>query len=368
MRGKAAKKPNMLRQALLLLLAVVRLAGTVFVRWLQAQRPASEPESTPIPTAIMEQPLFPSASEPEQNVEPEPAPTEAPTAEEPQMAEAPSDAPAQEAESPAADTVEQQQRGTGIWPAKEIVYHEESYNLVSEIVTTYRTRQADGAAEVRALLDRLREVDPDLGVLWDHIMGYWYYVNYELEINTGLLPEGLPMDDSLCIAVMGFQLNSDGSMAPELVSRCEKALACAQQYPNALIAVTGGGTAVKNKGVTEAGQMKWWFMEHGVAEERIIVEDQSMTTADNARNTCEILRTKYPQVMYLAIVSSSYHVPLGCLLFNEMALLYAYEQGELPFAVVANAAYETSSFEDFSLTRMQAPYVWQLADPSYGIG
>lgn len=35
--------------------------------------------------------------------------------------------------------------------------------------------------------------------------------------------------------------------------------------------------------------MKLWLVEHGVAEERILVEDQSTDTQENLRNAAEIL-------------------------------------------------------------------------------
>ena len=205
-----------------------------------------------------------------------------------------------------------------------------------------------------------------LGSLWEGITDYWLYICRDFAVNRGLLPDGLPQDDSLGIAVLGFQLLYDGQMAPELIGRCETALSCAQQYPNARILVTGGGTAYGNSEATEAGVMALWFRDHGVPESRIIVEDSSLTTDQNAVNSCAILAEEYPQIQTLAIVSSDYHVALGSMLFTEAALLYAAENSvEVPYQVLANAAFATSGNPEYSDPQRFTADMWVMADPSY---
>ena len=169
-------------------------------------------------------------------------------------------------------------------------YSKESYEIVSDLVYTYAEKQREASAEIEAGLTRLKETDLRLGVLWDKILRYWDFVNEELPGFSSAVPTGLPEDDTHCIVVLGFQLHADGSMAEELVGRCETALALAEAYPQALLVVTGGGTAYQNRSVTEAGEMAQWFTDHGIAPERILTEDRSLTTADNAVFTCEILR------------------------------------------------------------------------------
>ncbi len=180
-----------------------------------------------------------------------------------------------------------------------------------------------------------------------------------------MLPDGLPEDESLCIVVLGFQLHPDGSMSEELVGRCETALASAEKYPNALIAVTGGGTAWQNPSATEAGVMAAWLTARGVEPERILIEDASLTTADNAAFTCKLLCEQHPEVRALAIVTSDYHLPLGLLLFQEEALLTEYETGTRPFEVISNAALDTQGRVNPDSPMMQKSYLWSLADPKY---
>ena len=244
-------------------------------------------------------------------------------------------------------------------------YTEESYNLVSDMVYAYADRQEDAVDIIQEDLKKLSALDPALGSFWTKLMRVWSEVNTSLRVNPDVLPDGLPEDESLCIVVLGFQLESDGNMAPELKSRCETALKCAEKYPKALIAVTGGGTAWQNPNATEAGVMADWLMAHGVAASRILKEDASRTTGDNAEFTVRLLVENHPEVKALAVVSSDYHVPLGVLLFQEEALLYEYETGTLPFSLVSNAACSTGGMYRADSPMMQKMWLWGLADPHY---
>ena len=162
-------------------------------------------------------------------------------------------------------------------------------------------------------------------------------------MHPDVLPDGLKDTDELCLVALGFQLNPDGSMKDELVERLNVLLKSAEKYPNALIVCTGGGTAAENENATEAGEMAKWLIGHGVDENRVIVEDKSLTTAQNAIYTYDILTEQYPQVKQLAIVSSDYHIATGALLFGAEAILRAEAIGEEKLAVVSNAAYKAPS-------------------------
>ena len=311
---------------LLIILLCLCLAGLLFLRW-------QTKEESAVPVIVETAPPAPS---PTATLEPTPTPS-------------PSPVPTPE------PTVFVAPQG----------YTEESYNLVSDMVYAYADRQEAAADIIRSDLEKLTALDPSLGSLWTKLMHTWSKVNSGLTVNPGVLPDGLPEDESLCVVVLGFQLESDGSMAPELLGRCETALKCAEKYPNALIAVTGGGTAWQNPGATEAGVMAEWLIAHGVEAARILKEDASRTTGDNAEFTCRLLLENHPEVKALAIVSSDYHVPLGVLLFEEEALLYEYETGSLPFSVLSNAAFDTGGRYSPDSPMMQKMWLWGLADPRY---
>jgi uncharacterized SAM-binding protein YcdF (DUF218 family) len=143
--------------------------------------------------------------------------------------------------------------------------------------------------------------------------------------------------------VLGFQLEPDGSMKEELVQRLTAALESAKKYPNAYVVCTGGGTASENESATEAGKMAEWLISNGVEKKRVIVEDNSVTTAQNAIFTYDILTSLYPSVKKLAIVSSDYHIATGELLFKAEAILRASTPGAEKLEVISNAAWKAPS-------------------------
>ena len=189
-----------------------------------------------------------------------------------------------------------------------------SREIIEKIVVLYGANGEEATDKIVELLGELEEVDAAAAEKWAKIL--WHWANKDLVINEDVLPDGLPDTDELCLVALGFQLNPDGSMKDELIHRLETVKRCAEKYPNALIVCTGGGTARDNPSATEAGEMAAWLRENGVEASRIVVENQSQTTAQNARYTLDILRKDFPQISKLAIISSDYHIATGTLLFR----------------------------------------------------
>ena len=216
-------------------------------------------------------------------------------------------------------------------------------DIFFEVIKAYGKAGSINDKNVVSLLDELAAADEAGAELCRDIVTYWDYANNEMAINDGCLPDGLPDDKSLCIIVLGFELNADGTMKEELEGRLETALKCADKYPNAYILCTGGATAIDNQDATEAGVMGAWLEEKGIDKERLIVEDKSLSTAENAIYSCKILKSGYPGVSSAAIVSSDYHIPWGAVLFETEFLKEAYE-GEIDtLHVVSNAAFKTEN-------------------------
>lgn len=218
----------------------------------------------------------------------------------------------------------------------------DSAPLAREIVVNYGAYGDEADARNAELFERIRELNPDAAEKWEEILGLWKQLSASCPVNEDVLPDGLPDTDELCLVALGFQLNPDGTMRDELLERLRVLKRCAEKYPNALIACTGGGTAAENKEATEAGVMAAWLEENGISKDRIIVEDQSKTTAQNAMFTLGILKEKYPQVRQLAIISSDYHIATGTLLFEAESILRA-EKGQERIRVVSNAAWKAPS-------------------------
>ena len=201
---------------------------------------------------------------------------------------------------------------------------------IERLVVSYA---AEGKRDEQTLAD-LTALDPAAGEKWARILDLW-----EAPVTVSeTLPDDLPQDDSLCLVGLGFQLNPDGTMRDELVERLKVLLAMAEKYPNAVIVCTGGGTAADDTTATEAGRMAEWLNARGVDPARLIVEDKSLTTAQNAIYTFTLLAKNAPQVKQLAIVSSDYHIATGTLLFGAEAILLNNE-----IRVAGNAAWKAPS-------------------------
>ena len=236
--------------------------------------------------------------------------------------------------------------------------------IINEMLNYYVRYGADSETDIARLCQELRKSDPALADTWESIMDCFDWVAQDMKVTPDILPDGLPENDALCIVVLGYALTTYGQMKDELIGRLEVALASAIKYPNAYILCTGGGTASKARTKTEAGQMAQWLKDHGIAESRIIIENESLSTVQNAQFSCKILERDYPQVTHLAIVSSDYHIPRGTLLFHTQLALNAQKSGGEGPVVAANAGFLTTN--DYKDARSSlAIAIADLADVSY---
>lgn len=233
------------------------------------------------------------------------------------------------------------------------------------MIRYYKAYGDAAQTDIVRLTQELASTDAEQAQAWGDIMDYWDYVNSDMEVHTDVLPDGLPTDDTLCITVLGYALNADGTMKDELIGRLQVALDSAAKYPNAYIACTGGGTAAQNPSATEADQMAAWLIGQGVDEERIIVENRSKSTVQNAQLTYALLRKQYPQITDLAIITSDYHVPRGCLLYNAQLILSAQKAKDTPLKVISNAGYK-AGHGGYEAVSLQASGIAQIAGVSLG--
>ena len=81
-----------------------------------------------------------------------------------------------------------------------------------------------------------------------------------------------------------------------------------------------------------------WMLEHGLDKNRLIIEDKSHTTAENASNSYDILLKKYPQVDSVVLISSSYHIAWGSLLFEAAFMRSAAEKHTPEIHVISNCS------------------------------
>lgn len=209
-------------------------------------------------------------------------------------------------------------------------------DIIQDILYSYCWNRDSSAKRTEELLKELENADKDQARRWKRILDCWQKSTNDMPLHNSTLPDGLDGSSALCLIVLGFQLNPDGSMQNELIGRLKTALESAKKYPNAYVLCTGGGTASAAPGITEADVMAQWLMKHGIAEERIIVENRSLITSQNAIFSCQILQEDYPEITQAAIISSDYHIPWGKVLFEAQFLLEDH-----PITVVSNAAFQT---------------------------
>ncbi len=223
--------------------------------------------------------------------------------------------------------------------------------LISELLSYYQEYQDKAETDIQRVLSELKAVDATKASVWEKVMDYWMDVNQPGFAQIGTVPENLPEDDRLAIVILGFALNDDGTMKDELIGRLQTGLDIAEEYPNAYVVVTGGGTAANNPNVTEGGLMGQWLLDQGLDEERLIVENRAPDTVGNAKYTYEILVTEYPSVESVVLVTSDYHVPRGCILYYSKFVLDAIENNTKQLEIISNAGYNTGTngYESISL-------------------
>ena len=148
---------------------------------------------------------------------------------------------------------------------------------------------------------------PNYSKIWSSILEKWSNISNQIHIDS---------EKDTCFVVAGFKLNSDGSMSSELLSRLQTALDYAKAYPQTYILCTGGKTGGN---ITEAAVMRNWLVLNGINKNRILTEDKSISTTENALYSIKILETL--PIKNLIIITSDYHIPATTFLFNAQCIL-----------------------------------------------
>ena len=88
------------------------------------------------------------------------------------------------------------------------------------------------------------------------------------------------------LVVLGHRLRDNGSPSEIMLKRLSKALEVEKDFDKIICC---GGLANPNAGITEAEVMSKYLIEHGVSEDKIIKEDKSTTTKENAMFSKDII-------------------------------------------------------------------------------
>ena len=223
-------------------------------------------------------------------------------------------------------------------------------NLLDHLLSAYERPSARDAGRIEADLSAIRRVSgSDFAVaksIADHWQGVYLNPEYSLtlhpegeQIASELIAAGIPDSGTHAFVILGYALKN-GKMTEELKARCEAGAAAARAFPNAILVCSGGATGGNNpEKHTEAGEMKAYLSgECGISADRIFVDEEAMTTLENAVNTFAILRER--GVRTITIVTSSYHQRWGQALYNAMAALCKQQYGD-EITIVGDYSFDT---------------------------
>lgn len=124
----------------------------------------------------------------------------------------------------------------------------------------------------------------------------------------GIIVLGGAMDENVGEARHALVLDEAGSRMTEGAS-------LARRYPDARLIFTGGSAELINSSITEAEAARRLFVALGVAPSRLVLEDQSRNTFENAAFTREVLKPR-PDERFL-LVTSGFHMPRAMGVFRR---------------------------------------------------
>lgn len=121
----------------------------------------------------------------------------------------------------------------------------------------------------------------------------------------------VPNFDKDAILILGCQIKKDGTVTPLLRGRADRALEFAKMQQEAIgrapIFVPSGGQG-PDEVIAEAESIRNYLAETGVAEDQILVEDQSENTFENLRNSAKLIRSRFGEEAKIAFSTTNYHV------------------------------------------------------------
>ncbi len=130
--------------------------------------------------------------------------------------------------------------------------------------------------------------------------------------------DGRPVDGIILLggSVEAADSASRGSIvANESAERVLDTIQLAHRYPNARILISGGGGTVFGNGAAEAPVIAAYFKSIGIDPARMLVEDRSRTTAENATFSRELAQPREGERWLL--VTSAWHMPRAVGVFEK---------------------------------------------------
>ena len=123
-------------------------------------------------------------------------------------------------------------------------------------------------------------------------------------------------EPSDCIIVLGAHVWEDGRLSNALTYRCEAALEAWKKGIAPTIIVCGAQG--RGEPSTEAEAMRGWMLEHGVPEDRVILEPESVNTLQNLTNARDIMASRGYRTA--AVCTNNYHLRRALWLARDVGI------------------------------------------------
>lgn len=104
----------------------------------------------------------------------------------------------------------------------------------------------------------------------------------------------------------------------EAGDRLTTTLWLANAYPTAKIFISGGSGVLSDEGESEAETASRFFLAHGVAADRLVLEGESRNTDENVANTKALLAVDGEGALIL--VTSAFHMPRSVGIFRQAGI------------------------------------------------
>lgn len=132
------------------------------------------------------------------------------------------------------------------------------------------------------------------------------------------IPDGERIDGIIILG--GFEdgwvsTKRPGLSINESAERLTEGLRLARRYPDAKVVFTGGSGAFLREGADAAGPVSRWLMDAGIPRARLVLEDRSRNTHENAVYTHDLVKPRPGQRWLL--VTSAYHIPRSVGIFRK---------------------------------------------------
>ena len=114
----------------------------------------------------------------------------------------------------------------------------------------------------------------------------------------------------LALVVLGNRMKDDGNLSETAILRLETTIQAIELFKPDYV-ILSGGLANPIAGITEAAAMKDYLLRQGVNPDKLITEEESISTLQNAKFT--VLLARQRKIDELVIISTPEHMARGWL-------------------------------------------------------